>query len=312
MKQDVIAHNVTTKTKKMKTTFLKQSIAILIIAVSALSANAQKKQGDKLAYESRNTSSTYMYFDDDSTVNPPQTTVTYCENHIRYEFTLSSDKLTELYINNHKIPADSFYLYNALVTKLKEQIKRDRIQAEEDRKQAALDRVQAEEDRKQAVRDQAQAEEDRKQAEKDRQQAEVERQESVKDQQQAVEDRKQAERDRMQADQDRKQAELDRQQAVRDQAQAVEDRKQAELDRKQAEEDRKIADSLVSDIIAEHIVANKAGIREVILNEDEFIVNGKLQSEELLKKFKAKYVKKAGYSVRYGGTTSSYGIYINN
>jgi hypothetical protein len=295
---------------------MQQGIAIVILMVLALTTQAQKTTTSKykpVEHNYDNYGNEYLNVDDDSSVNPVQTIVSYCHGRDKYDFTLAADKIIELYVNNRKIPADSFYVYNSLIDGLKEQIKRDRAQAIEDRKQAELDRQQA-------VRDQVQAEEDRKQAERDRQQAELDRQQAVRDQAQAEEDRKQAIRDqaeaeqeRKQAEEDRKQAELDRQQAVRDQAQAEEDRKQAELDRKQAEEDRKMMESLVNDLIAEHIVPDKQSVKRVELNEDEFIVNGKLQSAELLKKFKAKYIKKPGYSFTYGGYTSGYGIhYYNN
>lgn len=286
----------------MKTAFLRYGIAVMA-ACAVISAKAQNngiskyKTGDRVGYNG----SEYLYADDDSSVNPVQTIVAYCRGRDKYDFTVAGNKLLELYVNNRKIPADSFYVYNSLVKRLSEQIKKDRVQAEEDRRQAALDRQQAERDRQQGVKDQAQAEEDRKQAELDRQQAERDRQQSLKDQAEAGEDRKQA-------DLDRQQAERDRQQAVKDRAQAEEDRKQAELDRQQAEEDRKLIDSLLNDIVTAQIVPDRKSIKHVILDDDELIVNGKLQPEEIFRKFKTKYVKKSGYSLNWG----SYGYNIHS
>jgi len=304
----------------MKTTIVKQSIAIATAIICTATAQAQDKKGSQTYTTERyGINNQYLNIDEDSSVNPPQTIVVYKDAYKKYNFTIANDKITEMYINGHQVPADSFYLYDALVEKVKKQIKADRAQALEDMKQAERDRAQAEEDRKQAVKDQAQAEEDRKQADRDRMQAdedrkqavrdqaqaELDRQQAVKDQAQAVEEQKQAARDRMQADEDRKQA-------VRDQAQAEEDRKQAEIDRKQAEEDRKMMKNLVTDIIAEHIAPDEAGIRHVTLNDDEFIVNGKLQSPELLAKFKAKYLKKPNTSFQFNNTPNNHGISISN
>ncbi len=288
----------------MKTTFLKHSIIIALVAFIA-TANAQIGKQNHYISSSHSYGNNYMYVDDDSSVNPVLTTVAYRDGHDSYDIKLADDKLVELYVNNRKIPADSFYVYNGMITKLKEQIKKDRIQAIEDRKQAEFDRTQAGKDREQAGEDQKQAERDRLQAEEDRKQAELDRLEAVKDQQQAVKDREQAELDR-------KQAELDREQAGKDQIQAGKDREQAEVDRKQAEEDRKMVKALVDEIVKQNIVPDEKSVRHVTLNDDEFTVNGKKQSEELHAKFKALFLKKPGYNITYGGYTSGYGIYINN
>jgi len=244
----------------MKTTFLRRTLALIATGMCILTANAQQKDvktttssSDRFIYNNQ-----YMNFDEDSTVSPPRTYANYFNGRTHYNITLADGNVIEMYVNGHKIPADSFKVYSDVVTKLKEQIKRDRLQAIEDMKQAERDRAQAEEDRKQAVRDQ-----------------------------------EQAVRDRAQAEEDRKQA-------VRDQEQAVRDREQAERDRVQAEEDRKMIDSLKTDLVTEHVVADKASVRSVILNEDALIVNGKTQPEELLKKFRAKYLKKPGYTITMG------------
>jgi len=297
--------------------------ALIATGMCILTAQAQEKDvktttssRERFTYNNQ-----YMNFDDDSSSNPPRTFVTYNNGRNAYNITLANGNVTEMYVDGHKIPADSFNVYSAIITKLKEQIKRDRLQAIEDRKQAERDREQAERDREQAgrdreqavrdqaqaVKDRAQAEEDRKQADRDREQAVKDREQSVRDQAQAEQDRKQAERDREQADRDRAQAEEDKKQAVRDQEQAVRDRAQAEEDRKQAardriqaEEDRKLVDSLKTDLVTERVVPDKASIRSVVLDDDGLVVNGKQQPEELFKKFKAKYIKQPGYSIMMG------------
>ncbi len=240
-----------------------------------------------------------MRVEDDSSVNPVQSVVSYKDAYNKYDFTMALDKVIEMYVDGRKIPADSFYLYNGIVTIVKGQIKRDKEQAIRDQEQAVRDQAQAIKDGQQAERDRMQADADGKQAEKDREQA-------GRDQQQAVKDQQQAERDRMQADADGKQAEKDREQAGRDQQQAVKDQQQAEVDRKAAEEDRKMVSALMSDIVKEHIMPDEKSIKQIMLDEDEFIVNGKLQSEELFKKYKAKYLKSPGYSISYSGDASNF------
>lgn len=304
----------------MKTAIVKQAIAIAAAIICTANLHAQDtKRSQSYTTERFGINNQYLNINEDSSTNPPEIIVAYKDAYKKYNFTIANDKITEMYINGHQVPADSFYLYNNLLEKVKKQVKADRAQMVADMKQAERDRAQAEEDRKQAVRDQAQAEEDRKQADKDRAQAEEDRKQAVKDQAQAEEDRKQsvreqaqAEEDRKQADRDRVQAEEDRKQAVRDQAQAEEDRKQAELDRIQAEEDRKTVKALVTDIVADHITPDEQSIRHITLNDDEFIVNGKLQTPELLAKYKAKYLKKPRTNFQYTNTPENHGLTIQN
>ena len=269
--------------------------------------------------------STSLNIEGDMTYNPGESKVTYRNGQSEYVLKLKDDKVSDLYVNGKKIPADSIYLYNTVIGKIKEQIKIDRAQAAEDRKQADLDRQQAEEDRKQSVKDQAQAELDRQQAEEDRKQAEEDRKQSIKDQEEAKKDQAQAELDRQQAmreqedakkeqaeaEQDQKQAELDRQQAVEDQKQALEDQKQAEVDRKQAEADRAMVKAMIKQIVAAGIVPNEESLSSFMLGADEFMVNGKKQSEELHKKFAELYLKHPGWCISFGNFSGRNGIFMN-
>ncbi len=300
----------------MKTKFLKYSIVLIALLVCIRSAHAQ---AIKHSLSSHSNGDYYMYVDDDSSVNPVQTLITYRKGGERYDIKIALDKIIELYVDNRKIPADSFYLYNGLIDKLKEQIKRDRIQAKEDEKQAELDRVQAKEDEKQAAldrvqagKDQQQAEEDRKQALKDMKQSKIDQEQAEQDRKESLKEIEEAKKDKFQADEDRKQAEEDRKQAIKDQEQAKLDRVQAEEDRKQAEEDRALVKALITELVKENIIPNESSLVSLVLTDDEMVINGKKQSEELHAKFKAKFIKKPGYSVHYGGSTSGYGIFINN
>jgi hypothetical protein len=305
----------------MKKYFLIICTICIAIIKAAVPAGAQIEHHS----QSYSNGSTYLYVDGDFTYNPEERTVTYRNGGAEYHFTLKNGLATELYVNGKKIPSDSIYLYNGVILKVKEQIRRDSIQSIEDMKQAEFDRKQAEEDRKQAVKDQEEAEKDQAQAELDRQQAEEDRKQAVKDQEQAVKDREQAEEDRKQAmkeiedskkDQaqaelDRKQAEEDRKQAVKDQGQAVKDRAQAEEDRKQAEADRAMMKAMIKAIVNEQIVPDEASLVSFVLAEDEFVVNGKIQPEALHAKFKALYLKHPGWSISFGNFSGRNGIFMN-
>ena len=318
----------------------------------------------------------YLQSEDDSSVSPVQTTITY-KNGSVYHIRMAGEKVLALSVDNHEIPSDSLYLYNNLTQKLALQIKADRAQAKLDKLQAEKDRAQALEDRKQAEKDEVQSKEDRLQAEKDqlqqkqdaeqalldklqaereqaaaqiekvqaekekitavmqakimaddakqasiaqvqtgiaqvqaardRAQAAEDRRQAMQDRQQAerdlvqqvIEDRKQAEADRIQVIEDGKQAEVDRIQVIEDRKQAERDREQAIQDRKQAAEDRAMMKKLIGEIVAEGLIPNEKSLRSLYLDEDGLIINGKQQSDQLMKKFQKKYLLRPGYRIAY-------------
>ena len=288
----------------MKIPFLKHGVLLVTSVVYITLSFAQKDSGITVSSSAYFNKNDYLNVTENSSVNPAETYIDYKNGAEKYTIKMIADKVTELFVDDKKIPSDSFYLYQDIVNKIKEQIKKDRAQAEKDRKQADKDRAQAVLDRQQAEKDRQQALKDRAQAELDKEQAEKDRQQALKDRAQATEDKKQAEKDRGQAEKDRKQA-------LKDRAQATEDRKQAEKDRKQAEEDRALVKSLIEELVKEHIIPDEKSATTLMLTDNEFTVNGKKQPEELHKRFKAKFLKKQGYSISYGNR-SGYGVYINN
>ena len=292
MKGYAIAIYQTKKNKTMKTTFLKQSIlsAALLVCITTTNAQNETKSG--------RSSNQYMSINEDSSVNPPQSIISYRDGQKQYDIKMENDKVIELYVDHKKIAPDSFYLYNNIINKIKLQIKQDRIQAQQDMKQAELDMVQAKKDQEQATEDMKQAELDKLEAMKDQEQYEI--------------DKKQAMADKVQADEDQKQYLIDKKQAVADMEQAKLDQKQAELDKKQAEEDKALMKSLITDLIKDQLIPNEKSLSTLTLTDDEFIINGKKQSAELLNKYKAKFIKNPGYNISYGGSRSGYGIHINN
>lgn len=158
-----------------------------------------------------------------------------------YRFNENEDKISELYINDVKIPEDQLASYQPEIDKLKVLMKEGRKQAEEGRRQAELGRKQAAEGRAEAERGRKQAEEGRRQAELGRKQAAEGRVEAERGRKQAEEGRRQAELGRKQAAEGRIQAEEGRKQAEEGRIQAELARKEAAEARAQAEEDRKQA-----------------------------------------------------------------------
>lgn len=274
---------------------------MLVLASMAIMTGAEAQKNIRVTHSS-STHSTYLYVDEDTTISPPLTYITYKDDRL-YNFALEQDKIVELFVDKRKMPADSFYVYQPLVNKLWEQIKKDKAQAEEDEKQALQDKEQAEADAVQARADKVQAEKDAIEAEQDKVQAEEDAVEAKEDKVQAEEDRKQAMEDKVQAEkeaqEERVQVEEDRKQAKLDAVQAQKDRVQAQLDAKQAAEDRAVMKSLLVELVKEGLVPDEKSVRSLHLNEDEFIINGKLQSEELHKKYMTKFLVRPGRSISY-------------
>jgi len=280
----------------MKMTFLKHIVLLVTSVVYFNMSFAQKSKTVKRSSSTYSSENSYLNVNENSSsAGPGETLINYKNGADTYNIKMKLDKVTELYVNDKKIPADSFYVYNGVIEKIKEQIKKDIAQAKLDRKQAEKDRAQAILDRAQAEKDRQQAEKDREQAEKDRQQAQKER---AKYQGQAELDRKEAEKDRAQAEKDRQQAIKDRAQAEKDRQQAELDRKQAEKDRKQAEDERALIKSMIEELVNEHIITDEKSITNLVLSAEEFTINGKKQSEELHNKYKAKYIKKPVLRIR--------------
>jgi hypothetical protein len=285
----------------MKTKILRSVMLLLLSLIIS-----RTSFGQTYTWEHR-----FLHIDDDSSHNPPQTTVVY-KNGSLYTVRMEGDKILDFNVDGRQVSLDSLPRYKAVIEALKDEVRKARVDAKLDREQAVRDRAQAEKDREQAGRDREQAEKDREQAGRDREQAERDREQSVKERDQALEDQRQAMReqqqqvreqqqsqsDRQQADRDRQQAELDRQQAGRDRVQAERDREQAVLDRKRAEEDRAILHSLIQDAVKDGLVPDEDSVFSVKLNENEFILNGKKPSEAIQKKYIAKYAK-PGYSISF-------------
>lgn len=288
----------------MKNNLLNVQVALLAILLAATAAQAQVKKITRSSTTRTETSNGNSYLNVEYDSADGIERITLYKNGEVYKIKVVSDKVTEIIIDDKKIPEADFSKYEPMIKKLREQIREDQAQAARDRAQAELDRKQAKKDREQAERDRAQAEEDRKQADKDRAQAELDRKQAEKDRQQTIKDRARAEQDKKQADKDRAQAELDRQQAVKDRAQAERDRAQAEIDRKHAEEDRKMLAALVDDLIKEDVVKSKEDLHVVQLSDESLIVNDKKQPAALHQQLKAKYLKTPGTRFTYTNHTN--------
>ncbi|HTD99231.1 MAG TPA: hypothetical protein VK668_08070 [Mucilaginibacter sp.] len=262
----------------MKTKFLKCSVLILTAMISVITTNAQGTKPKKQASTIR---STFSNTGRDAEGRVHDRVQTYMDGK-EYRFELIGGKVTNLYVDDVKIPPADYSKYDTVLSQIKEQIRKDKIQARKDQAQALVDQKQAMRDQVQAKRDQEQAARDQVQAKRDQEQAMKEQGQAKLDQEQAARDQVQAKRDQEQAEKDQIQAKLDQEQAARDQV-------QAKHDQEEAAKDQRLMKQMIEELVSDKIVPDEKSLRDLTLNPDEMTVNGKKQPDEVFKKYKEKY-----------------------
>jgi len=189
---------------------------------------------------------------------------THWKGHV-YTITRMGGVMTGLCVDNKKIDSADCSKYDSVVSRILKQVEADEAQGERDRAQGELDRQQADRDRAQADRDRAQAEIDRQQGARDREQA-------VHDQEQAARDREQAARDRV----------------------------QAEADRRQAAEDRENFRRLTAILVEKKLIPDAAGLKSLLLTDDELMINGKKADPAIHRELKEKFGRWAHQGLSVG------------
>jgi colicin import membrane protein len=179
----------------MKTNYMKSCITLMMIMLAAFAAKAQQTSVDaKEAFNVNDDRYNNYYVIGNHEGKQVERIQTNWNNKV-YKMELVDNKLTELYVEGEKIPAEDWGKYTNVIAAIREQIRKDKIQAGKDQEQALKDQAQAVKDQEQAKRDQEGAVRDQEQAKRDQAQAKLDQEQAARDQVQAKHDQELAKED---------------------------------------------------------------------------------------------------------------------
>ncbi len=263
----------------MKTNYIKCSLWLVAALLATSAAKAQTSVSGKTAYNGRE----YISYDGIRNENGKQVeTIQTNLDDKQYKMELVNDKMTELYVDGVKVSVADWDKYGDAIAAIREQIRKNKIQALRNQEQAVRNQEQAQKNQEQAVRNQEQVQKNQEQAVRNQEQAQ-------KNQEQAIRNQQQEQKNQDQVARNQEQAVRNQQQAVRNQEQAKKNQLQAEKNRVQAEENERLMKQLVQDLVTDKIIPDENSLRDLTINSDGMTVNGVKQPDSVFKKYKEKY-----------------------
>jgi beta-lactamase regulating signal transducer with metallopeptidase domain len=252
-------------------------------------------------------------------------TINSTQNGKKYVLVTENNQVKELYVDGKKIPTEKMESYKKVTSKILIDTKIELEQSQKEMAESAREMEQSKKEMEESKLEMAQSEKELAESAKELEQSKKEMDEAAKqmalDKVQADNDIEQSKRDIAQSNiemtqskvemeqaqkemkEDLKQSKLDMEQAAKDMAQAKKDMEQAAKDEAQAKKDeeqsRLLQEKIVADLIKEHIIKDKNDLVSYGLNNEELIVNGEKQPDEIFKRFKNKYIKNKHFSMMY-------------
>ena len=237
--------------------------------------------------------------------------ITTTVNGKKYTMVTANNQVTELYVNDKKIPAEKMGDYKNVTNKILKEAKLDKEQSEKDMAEAAIEQEQAKKEMEESTIEMAQAKIEMEEAEKqmviDKQQAEKDMAQSKIEMEQSKEEMAQSKIEMAQSQkemkQDMKKAKIEMEQSQKEMMQSKKEMEKSRIEmakaKKDMEQSKLLQEKIIGDFINEHIIKDKADLVSYKLSNEELIVNDVKQSDEIFKKFKDKYVKNKNWTIMY-------------
>lgn len=320
-----IIYNNNKTLNNMEKKFLAAGIILTSVLIFSFTANNARPQTPG------NNSATGITIQTDTVPAPSATgqmingTINSTQNGKKYTLVTENNQVKELYVDGKKIPEGKMDNYKKVTGKILTDTKIELEQSQKEMAESAKKIEQSKKEMEEAKLEMVQSEKEMAESAKELEQSKKEMDEAAKemalDKVQADKDMEQSKRDIAQSNiemeqakiemekaqkemnEDLKQSKLDMEQATKDMAQAKKDMEQAAKDevlaKKDEERARLMQEKIIAGLIKEHIITDKNELSSYKLSNNELIVNGVKQPDEIFKKFKDQYIKEKHFSMSY-------------
>jgi hypothetical protein len=263
----------------MKKNHIKTSVWLVAALFAVFTAKAQTNASDKKAADSTSRNN-FDFINNEQGKHVERIQIDWDDKVYKVE--LVNDKLTALYVDGEKIPAADWDKYGDLIAEIREQIRKNKIQAARNQEQARLNQIQEKKNEQQAVRNQEQAQSNEIQAKKNQDQ-------DVRNEEQVRLNQIQEKKNEEQAVRNQEQAAHNQDQAVHNEEQARLNQIQAKKNQEQAEENERFMKQITADLVNDKIIPDGNGLHNLTFRDGEMIVNGVKQPDSVYKRYVEKY-----------------------